>query len=140
MRFWNKRLLLPWDCSMIFWICMMNLMMKTGWRNSKIAWLTPFQEKICLAFLFQQEMKLTRYASNAHFICPMALVELHDSHNYHVSCRTQGSFVTNPPPPFFLNIWILGFSPNSIIFGFSVNSMVPFLLVSDIFSKSSSSD
>ena len=70
----------------------------------------------------------------------MALVELHDSHNWHVSCRTQGSFVTTPPPPFFLNMWILGFNFNSMILGFSVNSMVPFLLVSDIFYKSSSQD
>ena len=34
----------------------------------------------------------------------MALVELHDSHNWHISCRTQGSFVTTPSPPFFLNM------------------------------------
>ena len=112
-----------------------------GWlKECKKHMVETFQEGIYLAFLFQQEKKLTRYASNIHFICPMALVELHDSHNWHVSCRAQVSFVTTTSPPFFLNMWILGFSLNSMILGFSVNSMVPFLLVSDIFCKSSSQD
>ena len=112
-----------------------------GWlKECKKHMVDAFQERIYLAFLFQQEKKLTRYAPNIHFICPMALVELHDSHNWHVSCRTQVSFVTTTPPPFFLNMWILGFSLNSMILGFRVNSMVPFLLVSDIFCKSSSQD
>ena len=78
-----------------------------GWlKECKKHMVDSFQERIYLVFLFQQEKKLTRYASNIHFICPLSLVELHDSYNQHVSCRTQESFVTTPPPllssPFFL--------------------------------------
>ena len=53
-----------------------------GWlKECKKHMVDTIQERIYLAFLFQQEKKLTRYASNIHFICPMALVELHDNHN-----------------------------------------------------------
>ena len=53
-----------------------------GWlKECKKHMVDTFHERIYLAFLFQQEKKLTRYASNIHFICPMALVELHDNHN-----------------------------------------------------------
>ena len=73
-----------------------------GWlKECKKHMVDNFQERIYLAFLFQQEKKLTRYASSIHFICRMALVELHDSYSLHVSCRIQGSFVTTPPLPLF---------------------------------------
>ena len=53
-----------------------------GWlKECKKHMVGTFHERIYLAFFFQQEKKLTRYASNIHFICPMALVELHDNHN-----------------------------------------------------------
>ena len=45
-----------------------------GWVKEckKHAWLAPFHERIHLAFLFQQDLKLTSYASDIQIICPMA--------------------------------------------------------------------
>ena len=61
-----------------------------GWmKECKKHVVDTFLERIYFAFLFQQEKKLTKYVSNVHFICPMALVELYDSHNLLVSCRNQ---------------------------------------------------